>query len=142
MPSTVIWPYVLMISTFVSYQLVLKLARAEVNVLGLLTLAYFVACSCAAALWWSNPGIGANRFESRDFLTAALLGVSIVGLEFGFVSAFRLGLPLNATGTIVNVWVALLVVPIGYFLFREQMSGVNLVGLALCCVGLLLLTQR
>jgi multidrug transporter EmrE-like cation transporter len=121
---------------------VLKLARAEVNALGLLTLAYFIACSSAATLWLLNPGLGSNRLEVRDMVTAAALGVSIVGLEFGFVSAFRMGMPINATGTIVNVWVALLVVPVGYFVFREQMSLVNMVGLALCCAGLLLLTQR
>lgn len=142
MQSSVLWPYLLMIATYTSYQIVLKLARAEVNALGLLAMAYLVACSCAAVLWYFNPSLGSNRLEGRDVLTAALLGVSIVGLEFGFVSAFRLGMPINATGTIVNVWVALLIVPIGYFLFREQMSGVNMIGLALCCAGLLLLTQR
>lgn len=142
MQSSVLWPYLLMIATYTSYQIVLKLARAEVNALGLLAMAYLVACSSAAVLWYFNPSLGSNRLEGRDVLTAALLGVSIVGLEFGFVSAFRLGMPINATGTIVNVWVALLIVPIGYFLFREQMSGVNMIGLALCCAGLLLLTQR
>jgi multidrug transporter EmrE-like cation transporter len=137
-----IWPFVLMVLTYVSYQIVLKFTRPDVNVLGVLTLAYFVACACAATLWFRNQGLGANRLEGRDLLVAVLLGASIVGIEYGFVSAFRLGWPINSTGAIVNVATAVLLVPVGFFVFSEQMSAVNLAGLALCCVGLVLLTLR
>ncbi len=137
-----IWPFVLMVLTYVSYQVVLKFIRPDVNVLGVLTLAYFAACMCAAALWFRNPDLGGNRLEGRDVLIAVLIGVSIVGLEYGFVSAFRLGWPINSTGAIVNVGTALLLVPIGLILFGEQMSAVNFAGLGLCCVGLVLLTLR
>jgi uncharacterized membrane protein len=137
-----VWPFVLMVSTYTAYQLVLKLTRPDVNVLGLLTLAYFVACASAAALWVRNPELGANRLEGRDVLIAVLLGVSIVGLEYGFVSAFRFGWPINSTGAIVNVGTALLLVPLGFVLFGEQMSSTNLIGLVLCCVGLVMLTLR
>ena len=137
-----VWPFALMVSTYVAYQIVLKFTRPDVNVLGVLTLAYFVACACAATLWFRNQGLGANRLEGRDVLIAVLLGASIVGLEYGFVSAFRLGWPINSTGAIVNVGTALLLVPIGFVVFGEQMSAVNLAGLVLCCAGLVLLTLR
>jgi multidrug transporter EmrE-like cation transporter len=75
-------------------------------------------------------------------LIAALIGISIVGIEFGFATAFRAGQPINTTGAIVNVATALLVVPIGYAVFGEQMSSLKLVGLVMCCGGLLLLAWK
>ena len=137
-----IWPFVLAVLTYVSYQIALKFTRPDVNVLGVLTLAYFVACACAATLWFRNQGLGANRLEGRDLLVAVLLGASIVGIEYGFVSAFRLGWPINSTGAIVNVATAVLLVPIGFVVFGEQMSAINLAGLVLCCAGLVLLMLR
>ena len=97
---------------------------------------------CAGFLWWRNPDIGSNQLEPRDFMIAAALGASIVGIEFGFAAAFRLGWPLNTAGAIVNVAAALIVVPIGYMLFSEQMSWTKAVGLLLCCGGLALIAQR
>lgn len=142
MSNLTMWPFMLAVSTYVAYQTLLKSARPEVNVLGLLTFAYFVAFACAGTLWVRNQELGVNRLEIRDMTLAALLGASIVGLEFGFVSAFRFGWPLNATGAIVNVAAALIVVPIGYLMFGEHMTWVKGLGLLLCCGGLTLLTLR
>ncbi|MEQ1867042.1 MAG: hypothetical protein ABL996_20570 [Micropepsaceae bacterium] len=43
--------------------------------------------------------------------------------------------------TIVNVAAALMVVPIGYMLFAEQMSLTKALGLLLCCGGLVLIAR-
>jgi drug/metabolite transporter (DMT)-like permease len=142
MPVAALWPFVLAIVAYSSYQLVLKLVRPDVHILAVLAFAYLVSCATAVTLWLMNPGLGDNRLQGRDMMMAALIGVSIVGIEFGFASAFRAGQPINTTGAIVNVATALLVVPIGYAVFGEQMSGVKLAGLALCCGGLMLLAWK
>ncbi|MEQ1754016.1 MAG: hypothetical protein ABL973_07765 [Micropepsaceae bacterium] len=141
MPA-MIWPFVLAIVAYTSYQLVLKLARPDLNILALLAVAYLVSCMTATMLWVLNPSLGANRLHLRDMVIAAVLGVSIVGIEFGFASAFRAGQPINTTGAIVNVATALLVVPIGYAVFGEQMSGIKTAGLVMCCGGLVLLAWK
>ena len=53
-----VWPFILMVSTYVAYQLALKLTRPDVNVLGLLTLAYLCRlldvpahCGFAIRIW-------------------------------------------------------------------------------------------
>ncbi len=142
MQGVAYWPFLLAIAAYVAYQTLLKAARPDVNILGLLTFAYLVSFACAGLLWWRNQDIGSNQLEPRDFMIAAALGASIVGIEFGFAAAFRLGWPLNTAGAIVNVAAALIVVPIGYMLFAEQMSWTKAVGLLLCCGGLALIAQR
>lgn len=141
MQGLVVWPLALAVVTYVAYQILLKSARPEVNILGVLTVAYFAAFVAAGLLWFRFQDLGANRLETRDIAIGVMLGLSIVGLEYGFVSAFRAGWPLNSAGAIVNVAVALLVVPIGYLFFAEQMSWVKGLGLAMCCGGLLLIAR-
>lgn len=141
MPAAV-WPFALAIVAYTSYQLVLKLARPDVSILALLAFAYLISCVTAVSLWVLNPSLGDSRLQGRDMVLAAIVGMSIVGIEYGFASAFRAGQPINTTGAIVNVATALLVVPIGYVVFGEQMSGMKLAGLALCSGGLILLAWK
>jgi multidrug transporter EmrE-like cation transporter len=141
MQGVAVWPFLLAIAAYVAYQTFLKAARPEVNVLGLLMFAYLVSFVCAGLLWWRNQDLGANRLELRDFAIAAAVGASIVGIEFGFATAYRLGWPLNTAGAIVNVAAALIVVPIGYLLFAEQMSWTKALGLVMCCGGLALIAR-
>lgn len=142
MQAATYWPFALAIAAYAAYQTFLKAARPEVNILGLLTFAYLVSFVCAGVLWWRNQELGANRLEAGDLAIAALIGVSIVGIEFGFASAFRFGFPLNTVGAIVNVAAALVVVPIGYMLFAEHMTWTKGLGLLLCSGGLVLIAQR
>ena len=142
MQSFALWPLVLAVVTYVAYQTALKSARPEVNILGVLTCAYLVSFACAGTLWFRNQDLGVNRLEMRDLVVAALIGASIVGIEFGFAASFRSGWQLNTAGAIVNVAAALIVVPIGYMLFAEEMSWTKAVGLLLCCAGLVLIAQR
>jgi drug/metabolite transporter (DMT)-like permease len=142
MQMSVLWPFILATGAYAAYQVALKFARPDVNILLLLAFAYLVACVSALALWLANPGLGGSTLLPRDMFIAALIGISIVGIEFGFASAFRAGEPINTTGAIVNVATALLLVPIGYLVFAEQMSLVKLAGLGLCCAGLILLAWR
>lgn len=137
-----LWPFVLMVGTYVAYQLLLKLPRADINILGFQALAYFIAFVAVTLLWWRNPGLGSNRFAPRDVIVALLFGVTVVGLEYGYVSAYRLGWPVNTTGTMVTVATAVLLVPVGLVAFRENLSALNMLGLLLCCAGLWLVTIR
>jgi multidrug transporter EmrE-like cation transporter len=141
MQGVAYWPFLLAIAAYVAYQTFLKAARPEVNILGLLMFAYLVSFVCAGLLWWRNQDLGSNRLETGDLLIAAGVGASIVGIEFGFATAFRHGWPLNTAGAIVNVAAALVVVPIGYMLFAEHLSWTKALGLLLCCSGLVLIAR-
>lgn len=141
MQSVAYWPFLLAIAAYVAYQTFLKTARPELNILGLLTFAYLVSFAWTGFLWWRNQDLGLNRLELRDYAIAAAIGASIVGIEFGFATAFRHGWPLNTAGAIVNVAAALIVVPVGYMLFAEHMTWTKAVGLLLCCGGLALIAR-
>ena len=70
------------------------------------------------------------------------LALAIVGLEIGFLLAYRAGWNIALTAAVSNVAVTLLLIPVGLLLFKEKVSLVNIFGVILCVAGLVLVNQR
>lgn len=71
-----------------------------------------------------------------------LLGFAVVGLEMGFLLAYRAGWQISAVGLLANSLVALLLIPIGLFLFKEHITLPGITGVALCISGLVLIARQ
>jgi drug/metabolite transporter (DMT)-like permease len=71
-----------------------------------------------------------------------VVGVSIVGVELAVLLAYRTGWKISLVSVIGNTASALLLVFVGLIFYHEQLSGKNVAGIALCLVGLTLITQR
>ncbi|KPK94333.1 MAG: hypothetical protein AMJ88_04150 [Anaerolineae bacterium SM23_ 63] len=70
------------------------------------------------------------------------LGIAIVGVEVGYLLAYRAGWQISLGAIVSNVAVAVLLLPIGILLFREKLSTVNYVGIVLCVLGLVMTNWR
>lgn len=70
-----------------------------------------------------------------------LVGGGIVGIEIGFLLAYRAGWLLSNASLTANVLVAVLFVAIGAIFFREYLSPGRIAGVGLCLLGLWLLTR-
>ena len=71
-----------------------------------------------------------------------LLGFAVVGLELGYLLAYRMGWNVSLVSLVSNTWVALLLIPIGIYVYKENMTLTALSGVALCIVGLVLITKK
>lgn len=69
------------------------------------------------------------------------LAVAIVGLEIGFLIAYRSGWNVNLTAVAVNVAAAVVLVPVGILLFKEQPSLINITGVVVCVLGIIMLNK-
>jgi hypothetical protein len=63
-------------------------------------------------------------------------------LELCFLIAYRMGWPVSIAGLMTNVAVGLILLPIGISLYREQLSPVNTLGIALCIIGIILINYK
>ena len=70
------------------------------------------------------------------------LGIAIVGVEVGYLLAYRAGWQISLGAIVSNVAVAVLLVPIGILLFREKLTTVNYVGIVLCVLGFVMTNWR
>jgi multidrug transporter EmrE-like cation transporter len=74
--------------------------------------------------------------------TSYALAFSIVGIEFGFLLAFRAGWNISLAALFVNAAGTLLLAPIGLIFFKEKLTPVNLAGMLLCLVGLIMMNWK
>lgn len=130
----------LVLVSFTVYHLVARTLRAEVNPFAFLAVTYGVSLAVTLAGWWWTAGSGA--LVGRDGAGAVVLGCSLVGIELGFVAAYRSGWGLAVAPTFANVALALVLAPLGAWLLRERPSPAQLGGMALCLAGLWLLARR
>lgn len=70
------------------------------------------------------------------------VGIAIVGIELGFVVAYRAGWKISLASLIANVVTALLLVAIGLAVFREHLGARGVAGIVLCLAGLGLIMYR
>lgn len=70
------------------------------------------------------------------------LAFAIVGLEVGFLLAYRAGWNISLVALVVNVIGTLLLIPIGLAFFKDKLSPVNLVGILVCIVGLVMVNWK
>lgn len=70
-----------------------------------------------------------------------LVGISAAIIEISILLAYRAGWNISITSVVVNISVALVLLPVGLFVFRERVSWPNAVGIVFCLIGLYLLSR-
>ena len=125
------------------YHLFQKVIPGYVNPLLSLAVTYLVAAAATLLLLPLFPVQGTLGAELRKINWASVgLGAVIVGLELGFLLAYRAGWDLSLANLVSNTTVALLLIPFGLLLFKEQLSLVNILGVILAIAGLVLVNFR
>ncbi|MBL8171143.1 MAG: EamA family transporter [Acidobacteria bacterium] len=99
-----------------------------------------VLCLIALRLDTSGPSLTASLKELN--WAVILLGVAALTIEIGFLLAYRAGWNMGEASALSNVTVALALIPIGWLLFKEQLSLRGVIGVACCLLGLYLLAKR
>lgn len=127
----------------VLYQISQKATSPLVNpVIGILV-TYVTAILLTLPLFRLFP-LGTSLTESlrRVNWASFSLAIAIVGLEIGFLLIYRSGGKINITAVAVNVVAAIILVPVGIALFKEQPSLVNILGVFVCILGLIMVNAK
>ncbi|MBQ3287347.1 MAG: EamA family transporter [Firmicutes bacterium] len=134
-----LWPLLLIVGSNCFYHICAKSMPAEVNPFASLTLTYLVGALLSALLFLGSAGFSRLGTElAKTNWTALVLGISIVGLEAGFVFLYRAGWKVSSGALVANICLAVALLFIGWLLYKESISPRQLLGVALCCAGLLL----
>jgi drug/metabolite transporter (DMT)-like permease len=130
------------ITSIVVYQICMKVIPQGVNPVSALLTFYLSALVCtliAAPLFRLQEGM----FSLTQFSwPAVLVGVAIVGIEFGYLLMYRSGWTLSAAPLIGMGSAAVILAVIGFVWFQEAVSVRHIGGVALCLSGLYLLSSR
>jgi predicted permease len=108
-----------------------------------LLVSYGVAVVGTLALlpFFPVPSPLARGLRQLNWASVAI-GLTIVGVELGFLLAYRAGWKISVGAAVSNAAVAALLVPVWLLAYGERLSGVNVLGLLLCVAGLFLAMAR
>ena len=135
-------PIALVVCSTVIYQLGQRAIPALSNALVATVGAYVVAMSGALALmpFLARGMTAETSWRSLNYGTL-LVGLGALGIEIGFLLAYRAGWAISNVSMTANAMVAVALLLIGAIAFREPITAARGAGIALCLAGLWLVTR-
>ena len=132
-----IWPIALAILSNVLYHICAKTTPEGVHPFASLTATYLTGAALSAVLYYVlAPQANIVKECSRLNWAPFALGIVIVGLEGGWLYAYKAGWQVNTGFIVQSAFVSVLLLFVGYFLYREALSWNKLLGTAICLLGL------
>ena len=138
-----LWPIALVIVCNIVYQVCAKSVPAEIHPLASLTVTYLVSAIMSGLLYiWLGESVDFQGEYRKLNWAPFVLGAVIVGLEAGWIYAYKAGWPVS-TGFIVQSSVlAAALLLVGYWLYQEPLVWNKVVGVAICLIGLVVINYR
>ena len=135
-----IWPILMVILANTFYNICMKSMPADVNPFGALMVTYLVAAIISGLIFIFMVGPGNVGVEITKLnWTSIILALVIVGLEVGYVFVYRAGWTVSTASVVANIGLACVLLFVGYFLYRENVSLQQILGIIVCMVGLILI---
>jgi drug/metabolite transporter (DMT)-like permease len=138
-----VYSIALVIASQVTYQLAVKAVPRDSNPFAVLTLVYglaMVACIALSPLAWRPVAFA----DARRLLSwpTCLLALAVVGIEMGYLLAYRSGWKLGTTFAVASVATASMLALLGAAWFGDLLDGRRALGLALALAGGCLVVVR
>ena len=139
-----IWPIALVVFANVMYQICAKSMPAAINPLAALTITYMMATLCSGGLYFALNRGSANLLAEYSKLNWVpfVFGLVLVGLEVGFIYAYKAGWQVNTAATVQAAFLAVALIFAGFLLYHEPMIWNKLVGVGICIVGLVFINMK
>jgi drug/metabolite transporter (DMT)-like permease len=138
-----VYSIALVIASQVAYQLAVKSIPRDANPFGILILVYGLALVVCIAL---APFVGKPIVfaDMKRFLSwpACLLALTVVGIEVGYLLAYRSGWTLGITFAVTSVAAVSVLALFGVAWFGEHLDGRRIAGLMLALAGGYLVVAR
>jgi uncharacterized membrane protein len=132
----------LIIASNTFYNLSQKATPLKANPFLSLLVTYLTAAVITFVIYLFNRADKGLPEAMKDLnWTSIVLGISIVGLEFGYLMAYRAGWKISMGSLVANIGLALVLIPIGIVFFKESFGVTKILGAAFCMIGLILITS-
>lgn len=137
-----IWPLALVVLSNVFYQICAKSVPSEINPLASLTVTYAVGAVVSLILYYAlNKGADiATEYKQLNW-APFVLGIVIVGLEVGYIYAYKAGWQVSTAQITQAAILAIILIFVGYLLYKEAITWTKVIGIVVCLIGLALISK-
>lgn len=141
-------PLIIIVLSNVMYHICAKGVPYQMNPMVSLLITYFVAGTLTLLMFFLLPDVlpignkGDSTLLKQIRLTnwaPIILGIVIVGLEFGNILMYRAGWNISIGSLVSNIALALILLVIGLLVYKENISFFQAAGMFLCISGLVLI---
>lgn len=132
-----IWPIALVVISNVVYQICAKGVPRDMDVMASMTVTYLVGAVCSAVMYFlmNKNGSLLHEYGKMNF-APILLGISVVGLEVGYIYAYKIGWPVSTASIVQSAFLALALIFVGSLLYHEAITANKIIGIVICLIGL------
>lgn len=135
-----LWPILIVILSNTFYNICMKSMPSDVNPFGALMVTYIVSAIITAIIFVFMVKPSNVVFElSKVNWTSIVLALVLVGLEVGYVFVYRAGWSVSTVSVVANIGLACVLLVVGYFLYKENVSMQQILGIFVCMAGLILI---
>lgn len=138
-----VWPIALVVFSNTLYQICAKEVPGGVNAFATLTVTYLVGALASGVLFFVT-GNGASLLQEYGRLNWAsfLLGLVIVGLEAGWIYAYKAGWPVSTAFIVQSAILAGFLLLVGCLLYHEPLAWNKIAGVVICLIGLYVINYK
>ena len=137
-----VFSIVLIVASNVIYNICQKSTPTRADPFSALFVTYITAAAVTLLLFFFNKN-QEGFFQTLEKLnwTSWALGIAIVGLEFGYLMAYRAGWKISVGSLVANIALALMLIPIGILFYKEGFGVNKMLGAIFCILGLILINK-
>ena len=134
---SMIWPIALVVFSNIVYQICAKGVPKDMDAMASMTITYLVGAVCSAIMYFVMNKNGNLLQEYAKMNWAPFFhGVSVVGLEVGFIYAYKNGWAVSTASLVQSAFLAVALIIVGAVLYREAIKANKVIGIVICLIGL------
>lgn len=134
------YPILIIIISNTVYNICAKSTPAAINSFASLTITYLTAAAISFVMFLiSAKGKGIFAEFGKANWSPFVLGVVIIGLELGYILAYRNGWKMNTVSVTANIILAVVLILIAFLFYKETITPKQIIGIILCAGGLILI---
>lgn len=138
-----VWPILLVVFSNVLYQICAKGVPEEANPFASLIVTYTVGALCSAVMYFlSSKQTELFKEISKMNYAPYLLGVVLVGLEVGFIYAYKAGWQVGTASLVQSAFLAVILIFVGFFIYHETLTWNKILGALICLLGLFFMNLK
>lgn len=132
-----VWPIALVVLSNVIYQICTKSVPNEMNPFASLTVTYLVGAVASGVMFFAlNKEANLLKEYSNVNWAPFVLGIVIVGLEVGWIYAYKAGWQVSTGFVVQSAFLAVLLLFVGFLLYHEALTWNKIAGVFICLIGL------
>lgn len=138
-----IWPIALIVLSNIFYHIFAKSFPDSINPFAALSITYIVAAFASLAVYFFTREEHSGLFMeyAKTNWVPFAFGLSLLALEAGFIYTYQAGWKISTAYVVASVLLSVILIFVGYFLYKEPITWNKILGIAVCLLGLWIINK-